>query len=114
MLHRISRWFFSYFVWRTFINAIDAAINDLKFDVGEIPDALKDSHYTRVKTSEYLYPHAYKNHYVKQQYLPDSIKDSIYYIPQENKTEQNIKRQCLLKVDSQDLGLELCHILFFF
>ncbi|NJA29991.1 AAA family ATPase, partial [Clostridioides difficile] len=34
----------------------------------------------------------FKNHYVKQQYLTDSIKDSIYYIPQENKTEKNIKK----------------------
>lgn len=73
------------------INAIDAAINDLKFDVGEIPDALKDSHYTRVKTSEYLYPHAYKNHYVKQQYLPDVHKNKKYYQFGDNKYENNCK-----------------------
>jgi len=36
---------------------------------------------------EYMYPHNYKNHYVKQQYLQESTKDSIYYTPQENKTK---------------------------
>lgn len=39
----------------------------------------------------YLYPHAYENHYVKQQYLPDDIKDRIYYEFGSNKTEMAAK-----------------------
>lgn len=75
----------------TAITAIDEAINDLKYNVGEIPDALKDSHYSRVKTDEYLYPHAYENNYVEQQYLPDSHKDRKYYDFGKNKYEQGCK-----------------------
>ncbi len=76
--------------------AISKALEELEDEfIMDIPTHIKDAHYSGAKNIgrglEYLYPHNYKNHYVKQQYLPDSIKDSIYYIPQENKTEQNIK-----------------------
>ena len=76
--------------------AISKALEELdKEFIMDIPLHIKDAHYSGAKNIgrglEYLYPHNYKNHYVKQQYLPDSIKDSIYYTPQENKTEQNIK-----------------------
>jgi putative ATPase len=43
------------------------------------------------KNQGYLYPHDYPNHWVKQQYLPDSLKDSKYYNYGENKTEQAAK-----------------------
>ena len=36
----------------------------------------------------YQYPHDYENHYVRQQYLPDDLKDRRYYIPAPNRTEQ--------------------------
>ena len=39
----------------------------------------------------YLYPHDYKNHWVKQQYLPDDIKNARYYEFGDNKTEQAAK-----------------------
>ncbi len=39
----------------------------------------------------YKYPHAYENHYVKQQYLPDDIKDRQYYVYGDNKTEAAAK-----------------------
>ncbi|MGL6107418.1 replication-associated recombination protein A [Romboutsia sp.] len=74
-------------------NALEELDNEFVMDV---PIHIKDAHYSGAKKIgrglEYLYPHNYKNHYVKQQYLPESIKDSIYYVPQENKTEQNIKK----------------------
>ncbi len=76
--------------------AIDAALEELdnKF-IMDIPNHIKDAHYSSAtnigRGIEYKYPHNYKNNYIKQQYLPDSIKDSIYYIPSENKTEKNIK-----------------------
>ncbi len=78
------------------INAIDAALDDINNGLGkEIPSFLKDSHYDGAKYMDhgngYLYPHNYPNHYVKQTYLPDDIKDKIYYRPQENKNEQAYK-----------------------
>lgn len=78
------------------ICAIDDAIQDIeKRDTGDIPIHLKDSHYSGSKSfnhgMEYKYPHSYKNHYIKQQYLPDNIKDAIYYKFGENKTEMAAK-----------------------
>lgn len=77
--------------------AISSALEELENEfVMDIPIHIKDAHYEGAKEigrgKEYLYPHNYKNNYVKQQYLPDSIKNSIYYVPQENKTEQSIKK----------------------
>ena len=40
----------------------------------------------------YLYPHNFPNHWVRQQYLPDVIKDRTYYTYGDNKTEQAAKR----------------------
>ena len=57
---------------------------------------LKDSHYSGAKSIgrgvDYKYPHNYPNNYVKQQYLPDNLKDKQYYNPQNNKFEQNIDK----------------------
>ena len=39
----------------------------------------------------YLYPHDFENHWIKQQYLPDEIKNKKYYIAQSNKTEQSFE-----------------------
>lgn len=76
------------------IEAIERALNEIdKKDIGEIPLHLKDGHYAGAvklgRMVEYKYPHSYPNHYIKQQYLPDNIKDSIYYEPGENKIEQS-------------------------
>lgn len=75
------------------ICAIDAAMSDIEnSDTGDIPAHLKDSHYSgSAKLGhglEYKYPHAYPNHYIPQQYLPDNIKDKRYYEFGENKTER--------------------------
>ena len=60
-----------------------AAINDLKKgNVGRVP-----KHIRTYNENLYKYPHDYKNHWVKQQYLPDNIKSSIYYKPGDNKYE---------------------------
>lgn len=76
------------------INAIDNALSDLdKIDTGEIPKHLRDAHYSGAKTFghgvEYKYPHDFANDWVKQQYLPDQIKNKKYYIPKENKIEKS-------------------------
>lgn len=41
--------------------------------------------------SIYKYPHDYANHYVEQQYMPDNLKDRIYYQPGNNKYEKSIE-----------------------
>jgi len=76
--------------------AIDLALADISsVGAGEIPSALRDSHYKGAQKlgrgEGYKYPHNYPNHYTKQQYLPNSLKDSKYYSPQDNKFEDNIK-----------------------
>lgn len=76
--------------------AIDEALGDIEhMDVGEIPAHLKDAHYGGAKKLgrgvEYKYPHSYPNNYIKQQYLPDKIKDRTYYNFGENKTEMTAK-----------------------
>ena len=78
------------------VSAIGEALEDLsKMDTGEIPEHLKDSHYSGAQKMgygvDYQYAHNYKNHYVKQQYLPDNIKDKQYYKYGPNKVEQAAK-----------------------
>lgn len=73
--------------------AIAAAMSDLKnVEYGDFPRHLQNKHYdgegAEVKGQHYLYPHDYPNHYVEQQYLPDPIKDRVYYEFGDNKTEQ--------------------------
>lgn len=79
------------------IKAIDVALSDLdNIEIGDIPLNLKDAHYSGAKDLgrglDYKYPHNYENHYVKQQYLPDPIKDKNYYVPCENKNEIAFKQ----------------------
>ncbi len=79
------------------ICAIDAAISDIRtIDVGGVPGHLKDAHYSGAQKmghgTTYKYPHNYKNSYVSQQYLPDRIKDKVYYNAGNNKNEQLYKK----------------------
>ncbi|MBU5265807.1 replication-associated recombination protein A [Virgibacillus proomii] len=82
----------------TAYKALDAALEDVRRGKGgEIPAHLKDSHYSGAKKLgrglEYLYPHEYEHGWVKQQYLPDSIKNKQYYIPKATgKFEQAMKQ----------------------
>ena len=73
--------------------AIDLALEDVKKgNIGPIPRQLQNKHYdgedAAVKGQHYLYPHAFDNHWVEQQYLPDKIKNARYYTYGENKNEQ--------------------------
>lgn len=73
--------------------AINSAMEDIKAGkTGAIPRQLQNKHYdgadAKVKGQFYNYPHDFKNHWVEQQYLPDSLRDAIYYVPGENKNEQ--------------------------
>lgn len=76
--------------------AIWSAMEDVKQGkVGEIPDHLKDSHYQGAaklgRGLTYQYAHDYPEHWVKQQYLPEQMKNIRYYRFGENKTEQAAK-----------------------
>ncbi len=78
------------------INAIDAALADIRAGKsGDIPAYLKDGHYSGAqkmgRALTYQYPHSFPNHWVRQQYLPDCIRDAVYYEYGPNKTEQRAK-----------------------
>ncbi len=76
------------------ICAIDAATQAVEHEkTATIPPYLKDAHYKGAANLGhgigYLYAHNYENHYVKQQYLPDELKDRVFYIP----TNQGYEKQ---------------------
>lgn len=76
--------------------AIDAAVARVKKGgFGDVPDYLKDANnpaQTGLKRGEkYKYPHSFENHWVAQRYLPQRIKDDVYYRHGENRTEQAAK-----------------------
>ncbi len=75
------------------ICAIDAAMADIRAGKGGgFPRQLQNKHYdgadVAVKGQFYQYPHDFPCHYVEQQYLPDDLKEAVYYQFGENKTEQ--------------------------
>ncbi len=75
------------------ITAIDAALEDVRSGKGVcVPSHLRDSHYSGASKlghgNEYKYPHSYPNNFVKQQYLPDDIKNFRYYEYGNNKFEK--------------------------
>ena len=75
---------------------INRATQDLKLgNYGPVPRQLQNMHYdgedNNNKGQFYNYPHDYPNHYVNQQYLPDIIRDRVYYEYGDNKNEQAYK-----------------------
>lgn len=76
--------------------AYDAAAEDVRKGKGvSFPRHLQNVHadtYTMEREQGYLYPHAYPNHWVKQQYLPDELVDTHYYEYGANKLEQAAKQ----------------------
>lgn len=78
------------------VNAIAAAMRVVENErTATIPPYLQDAHYKAAEKLGhgigYKYAHDYKNHYVKQQYLPDEIKDYVFYEPSDNGYERTIK-----------------------
>lgn len=78
------------------VAAIGAAWGDIKNGKnGDVPRELQNVHADSSgmeRDQNYKYPHAYPNHWVKQQYLPDTIKKAVYYEYGDNKTEQAAKK----------------------
>ena len=80
----------------TAYEAINSAMADLKNGKsGPIPRTLQNKHFdgddVKVKGQFYKYPHDYPNHWTYQQYLPDVLRDTVYYTPGDNKNEQAAK-----------------------
>lgn len=74
--------------------AIAKAVQDIETkNVGDIPKHLKSPYIG------YKYPHDYKESIVKQQYLPDGIKDAKYYIPKETSKYENALKTIKQKLD---------------
>ena len=68
---------------------INTAIEDVKTkDIGEIPMAIRNAPIEKMKelgySQGYLYPHDFPGHWVEQQYLPDKMVGTKYYIKDEN------------------------------
>ncbi len=78
------------------VTAIAAAMETVeKEKTASIPAYLRDAHYQGAKDLGhgigYLYAHNFKNHYVKQQYLPDELADRVFYSPSDNGYERKLK-----------------------
>lgn len=76
--------------------AMDEALADVRNGAtGDFPRHLQNVHCdgadAEIRGQHYLYPHDYPNHYVKQQYLPDNLKDKVYYHFGDNKLERAAK-----------------------
>ena len=78
------------------VMAIDSAVSDVKAGkIGSIPRELQNKHADGTgfeREQGYQYPHNFPNHWVKQQYLPDILKNAKYYEPGDNKNEQAYKK----------------------
>ena len=78
------------------VAAIDAAMSDVRQGkTGDFPRHLQNVHADSAgleREQGYLYPHSFPRHWVRQQYLPDAIRDARYYQYGDNKTEQAAKR----------------------
>ena len=74
------------------VSAIGAAWSDVKRGrTGSVPRELQNVHADTTgqeREQGYLYPHDFPGHWVRQQYLPDELRDVVYYRYGDNKTEQ--------------------------
>ncbi|MDE6441569.1 MAG: replication-associated recombination protein A [Clostridia bacterium] len=83
-------------------NSVVTAMNAAKRDAREVrddegvPPYLKDNTFgdkqTKAQSGKYKYPHDYAGGYVEQQYLPDKLKDMIYYKPSDYGYEKTVKQ----------------------
>lgn len=75
--------------------AIDRAMKAVENESHEVPAHLRDKHYKGAEMLkrgiEYKYPHDYEKFYVKQQYMPETIKTK-FYEPKESGYESKIKK----------------------
>ena len=82
-------------------NTVEVAMNAAKRDAREVrddegvPPYLKDNTFgdkdTKAQSGKYKYPHNFAGGYVEQQYLPDKLKDRVYYVPSNYGFEKKVK-----------------------
>lgn len=77
------------------IKAIDAALHDVKEGhIGAVPPHLRDGHYEGAKklgnAVGYQYPHDDPHGVVRQDYIPEELRDAVYYEPTEHGSEKRI------------------------
>ena len=75
-----------------YIAKMKAEEDSKKYPNPMVPNYLKNHPTIEKEDKKYLYPHDFGG-YVKQQYLPDNLKDRIYYLPSKNGREANIERK---------------------
>ncbi len=77
------------------VNAISAAMENVRNYKTTVPAHLQDAHYQGAKNlgrgTGYKYAHDYPHHYVEQQYLPDEILGDRFYEPGDNGKEKEIQ-----------------------
>ncbi|WP_338782304.1 replication-associated recombination protein A [Metabacillus sp. FJAT-52054] len=88
--------------------ALDEALADIRSGKsGDVPAHLKDAHYKSAgklgRGIGYQYPHDFENGWVKQQYLPDSIKNKTYYTPKTTGKFEQALAQVYKKLNGQQL-----------
>lgn len=72
------------------LNAAQAAVE--KIGVEEVPKYLQDPNYKTEKISGYKYPHDYGG-WVEQQYLPDEVKNEVFYRPSDHGYEADVRER---------------------
>ncbi|WP_138372411.1 MULTISPECIES: replication-associated recombination protein A [Oscillospiraceae] len=77
------------------VRAVSEAMESVKSKKTTVPAHLQDAHYGGHEQLGhgigYRYAHDYPNHYVDQQYLPDEIKESVFYHPGDLGKEKELK-----------------------
>ncbi|WP_024546989.1 AAA family ATPase [Picosynechococcus sp. NKBG15041c] len=82
----------------------DAIATVQKEQISDVPNHLKDPNRDKEEFghgADYQYPHAYREHWVEQQYLPDFLQGKQFYDPSEQGYEKQIKERVLQRREAQ-------------
>ncbi|MCG8338784.1 MAG: AAA family ATPase [Proteobacteria bacterium] len=88
-----------------FFDALDAVQKEKN---EEVPNHIKDGNRDKEGFGHgegYMYPHAYKDHWVAQQYLPDVLQGRIFYQPSDQGYESGIKQTVIQRRETQIAAL---------
>lgn len=80
------------------------ALQTVQKEDAEVPNHLRDNSRDAEGFGHgagYLYPHAYKDHWVAQQYLPDALNGRVFYTPSDQGYEKNIRQDVLSRRELQ-------------
>ncbi|WP_414162753.1 AAA family ATPase [Treponema vincentii] len=80
------------------------ALKAVEKEQTEVPNHLKDANRDGESLGHgegYLYPHAYRDHWIAQQYLPDELVGRVFYTPGYTGYEEKIRNEVLAKRETQ-------------